>query len=523
MFALLSLPHELLIQILANLDAMALTRTCMTCKALRDVLRSSSELLCILQLHLDGLCDAGTSTGCSDLLIMVLERRRAWFEFGCTKSTKYETKHNCLAYELTGGVFATTDGDCLELKWLPTRNRTHGQQTIYSAGVSMRDLAMDPTQDLIVFLEDDAQIGQTLTLHIRTISTNAIHPRARDSPLQCNLHGRGFVRNVCVEVVRDRLVLYFSVALQPIYSRVLVWDWTTSELILDSPKSSLPRAIPFDFALLDSKFFLTAHPLDSGLISLYQLPRSGAGSGAILLANLHLPSISMGTTVARIDTHSGPLEAGPLPGVAFMEKDENRLHAFTIVYRHSGLMDPEGSQSVMSMDLFVHQRVFMKYCRSCTGVHRDILWDEWGPSNTRMLRPSSIPTHWQRYIHGQHVVYPLFSRPGVSYSVKMLDFSLAAVLNANGIDLTPSPSSSSTTSESAFGHVTLMPPSTISAMDEPYFLDIVETHLPCVTLERQFKASYAGYMVYENGVVGINIGDDENLQLDVYALQLSTG
>jgi hypothetical protein len=77
-------------------------------------------------------------------------------------------------------------------------------------------------------------------IHIRTISTNAIHPLAQQSPLQLftahpvteELHGTA-IDTATLQIARNTVALYFlSSTHKP---RVLIFDWTTSELILVRP------------------------------------------------------------------------------------------------------------------------------------------------------------------------------------------------------------------------------------------------------------------------------------------------
>ena len=53
---------------------------------------------------------------------------------------------------LVGGAFATTDGHRFEVVWPKSGHDKIKKPT----GFSVRDFAMDPTQDLIAFMDDDA-------------------------------------------------------------------------------------------------------------------------------------------------------------------------------------------------------------------------------------------------------------------------------------------------------------------------------------------------------------------------------
>lgn len=61
----------------------------------------------------------------------------------------------CRAYELVAGMFCKT-GDDLVCAWLPSANAEGRSLVLGDIGLRVvRDFAMDPTQDLIVFVQDD--------------------------------------------------------------------------------------------------------------------------------------------------------------------------------------------------------------------------------------------------------------------------------------------------------------------------------------------------------------------------------
>ncbi|KAF8196413.1 hypothetical protein BJ912DRAFT_110485 [Pholiota molesta] len=363
---LFDLPRELWMQIFSNLDAISLAQCAMTCKHIYETFKSSSQLLYIVQLHLDGLKDAGNSTPHSELIQHLLRHRNAWLSLTPRARLEYvalEMKHSCRAYEFVGGVFADTDRRHLEIVWLPTSNS--GSRTLRRtlSGMSVRDFAMDPTQDLIVLLEDKAipsllMPTRTLRVHIRTLSTNDTHPLARQSPLCFTLPpdpvNSIVIYSAVLQIARNILTLYFCT--QPrIQPCVHIWDWTTSSLLVDcsTPFDPLLSSLPYDFGLLDSTFCFTTRQAGSGSIRLYELGRPPVAHGPIHLATLRLPPTRSGNYIYVITAHAGPIEANPLPHTPFMMNDEDRLHVFTIVY-------PQSENT--SLNMFVHQRVFTKYC-----------------------------------------------------------------------------------------------------------------------------------------------------------------
>ncbi|KAF9477679.1 hypothetical protein BDN70DRAFT_94996 [Pholiota conissans] len=525
-----SIPEDILIEILSYLDGVSLVRSAMTCRTLRNVLRNSSRLTYILQLCYDGLSDAGTSKNHADLLTSLLERRRAWFALDWNIYSRFRMKGTFTAYELAAGCFASTERNTFSLLRLASRRNPNMVKFMRPIGIAY-DFAMDPTQDLIVFLDSRASLppqtnDRIFHLYISRVSKNDTPSSVRRSrSLRCVVERNRNVEDIEFQVERDRVWLFFCKAGEPCYPRVLMWNLTTCELLLDytfsTHFSSLPKPLELSFALLDTCFCFVTHPGVFGSIWLYKLPQPGTSvSNLTLLAKLHLPMTSLGTTVTSISTHTSPSEKYPIPGMTFMPNDDDRLHAFTIKYRHCHIANAAGNPIVMPMNLFVHQRVLVKYCLQqqetlYNDIPLEVPWEEWGPKNTRILCPSFIDPEWNRYVHGQHVVCPGNPHPEFnngSFSVEILDFSIAAVLTAMGVDITPSSHSSLT---SSIGGV-LMPPSIIFAKQIPFFRTDVLTYLPCVIVERKFGFPYTGYMIFEDGIAGIHILRDDNIHFDVY-------
>ncbi|KAF8169636.1 hypothetical protein BJ912DRAFT_999277, partial [Pholiota molesta] len=510
------IPQELQVHILSNLDAVSLIRCAMTCKSIYDVLESSSLLVYTIQLHLDGLKDGGTTIPYPDLIGSLARRRQAWLSPERIEPVTLYTQDDCRAYELAGGAFASTSENRLEILWLPTSNGVKGctlQEA--SMGISVRDFTMDPTQDLIILLEDTGtpSITSAHAIHIRAISSTAIHPLAKQSPLQFTGPFGDLataINYTVLQIARDIVALYYrNVLLEP---RVLIWDWITSELILDSTISFDPflRRLEYNFGLLDSTYCFATDPSNVGSIRLYKLDRAhDVTAPAIHLATLYLPRTSPGTTILRISSHAGPIEANSVPYGAFIINDDDRLHVFTAIYQHR--IGDSDIWRVRPLVLFLHQRVFAQYAhRALTSpCPLDIVWEEWGPLNTMFTcQISCNSSRWIRYIHGQRYVLPASGRninddahmTNPSRYVDVLDFSLTAVLSAKGVltklRATPSPNKKPRTP---------LPSSIISVEDVPFFVDDVETHLPCLISTLDFTQVHEAYMIHDDGIIGLNV------------------
>jgi hypothetical protein len=109
-----------------------------------------------------------------------------------------------------------------------------------------------------------------------------------------------------------------------------------------------------------------------------------------------------------------------------------------------------------------------------------------------------------RYIHGQRAIFSEGETGGRSTSVKIMDFSRAAVSFAKGLPpVRSSASSSPWIRRRKPGTLSLS--STIRTRDIPVFVDDVETHLPCVTSVLQLERTNEMYMIYADGFVGAKV------------------
>lgn len=109
--------------------------------------------------------DSGDATTAhSERLYALRERSQAWRNLEWKNVTKLDIRGPSTAYELVGGVFAKTNGRDMLFSWLP-RARTPGHTIHYEdVGMQLRDFALDPTQDLVVLLEED-NVYAILLLH----------------------------------------------------------------------------------------------------------------------------------------------------------------------------------------------------------------------------------------------------------------------------------------------------------------------------------------------------------------------
>ncbi|KAF8905740.1 hypothetical protein CPB84DRAFT_1771078 [Gymnopilus junonius] len=251
-----------------------------------------------------------------------------------------------------------------------------------SPEIPFGDFSIDPTQDLLVFLQNDAR-GQ---VHLRTLSTNESHPGAQEHVLNFLISSDPDsvvrIRKAFLHIASNVLALF--IVHWHNARRLLIWDWHNGALIYDSGEDFGPN-IQY-FSLLNRSSFVLTSNLDS-----------------VLAACLHLPPIKSPKYVYRLSVDSGMIQAEPAEGSLFFTSPDSHILAFSITYADFDIPHDSGH----SYELFVHNHTLLKYIQNYSAAldgnateaesrPLSVHWDEWGEHNTRLL-PCPEPMFWSRY------------------------------------------------------------------------------------------------------------------------------
>ncbi|TBU44170.1 hypothetical protein BD309DRAFT_990477 [Dichomitus squalens] len=425
----LGLPGELLVECLKHLDWEDLVRCKQVSKRLRDVVNDSLELQYRIELGADGLVEGlGCTYTTAERLQLLLQRRARWRYLDWSRIVPISAPGLCQAYELVDGVFASSMGNDffgsrhLELTWLPTSTQEARKIEREDLGIRIRDFAIDPSQDLMALvLADDVT---SMTIHLRTISRNEPHPKARIPELRATVPQ---VRNCFVQIVDDVIGAFFWFH----GPGLVIWNWRTGKKVVDCVGVNLPTGT-YDFAFISSRAYIVTVTMQYGSIEVYTF--SGGDEDAETLSNtvpqspslgdrllptrvaiFRLPPTKPGQDLRRFLTHSAPFVANPTPGRVFEVSRDARVHMMCLYYGdHAG-----------SYHLFLHNRFLLAHIPpgigsgavgKVTAVAKE--WDEWGPDNARFVnwiahfqwlrRTLQLTTQspCARYLHGERVIFP---------------------------------------------------------------------------------------------------------------------
>ena len=181
---------------------------------MNDVIKSSLELQYHIELVADGLeGGVGCSLSTAERFKLLIERRERWRNIDWKDVQQVPLYNHCQAYELTHGVFAISRGfgsRHLSLTTLPTSSQPARQVETEDLGMSIRDFAMDPSQDVVAFVAFEfhgtgwvliavAMVSTnhvfrslhaySITVHMRTLSDNKPHPKAACPRLETPVSG----------------------------------------------------------------------------------------------------------------------------------------------------------------------------------------------------------------------------------------------------------------------------------------------------------------------------------------------
>ncbi|KAF8190667.1 hypothetical protein K438DRAFT_1831422 [Mycena galopus ATCC 62051] len=417
--SLKDIPPEILCEILGFLDPKSLLLCSTACKLWHGMVKSSPELQYTIELWADGMTrgSSGVLTR-AETLKALHDRRQAWRKLEWTSKTivEIESLGLCRAYELVAGVFAQQQQgpDFVAISLSGIVDDPQKARAIHSVEIdlqSFRDLAIDPTQDLLVrFYTPTDELAY---LECCTISSHEPHPLAARSILTFSLD-RDPIGFFSIQIADDVIGIFFPES--PF--NFALFNWRAGLTITEAADDEDEPLLVTEFHLLSSRSYLFAHASfgtgrEAGQIDIVTFDGDCTDSPTHV-ATLKLPELLPPTRVINMIIQAGPFCAKPISGTPFSKSNDKRIYMFLISY-NSDSAPPKWCR------LFVHYRWLHDYvldhvCEK-TGV-TVVPWNEWGPRNSRMLLGENH--QWNRHVHGERVAIPCENR----WFVQILDFGI---------------------------------------------------------------------------------------------------
>ncbi|PCH45032.1 hypothetical protein WOLCODRAFT_145295 [Wolfiporia cocos MD-104 SS10] len=479
---LLSLPQELLIEILIHLPLSALAACRLTSRALDTLIVNDVLLQYSIELRAAGVIDNPSSPfPIHERLRLLKERERAWSRVevadSCTVDVLYRPS---TIYDLTGGVFLLGESlsntglhgrrgtDALRFVHLPSllsQAHTRGDDSDSGEDAWARiipeaatiDIGLSVQEhDLVAvvtktYLQRDA-LDRTISIdvHLLQLSTGKKHPAVSQPVLHvCDILHGGSHFSVSVEISGDRMGVLFN------SSRILlgffeqndptvfhVYNWKTGALLLTrTPENSAYSS--FCFLAPD---VIVLPDVAEGTLELCYLdaaPHDGQPRELQAACALALPRLSASCTMLKIWCRSEPnpmgaTSAGPLhTAQPFSADPAQAIVLFSVL-----VLSPEAE--FRTLTLIVHRSsllarmppapsVSQSACDPCEQgqaappVLVPVPWTEWGPSVSRWFDMDDIATRWITVTCGQRLVRMADTAPA---PIEVLDFNPLAVRRA---------------------------------------------------------------------------------------------
>ena len=113
----------------------------------------------IIELNANGMETTSYTLPHVDLLQKLRDHLKAWEQLDHKKFRVIPSGDfgECRAYELVAGTFSTSNGSNLLVIWLPSATHDGRVLSRETIGLFVRDFAIDPTEDIIVYLEDGSK------------------------------------------------------------------------------------------------------------------------------------------------------------------------------------------------------------------------------------------------------------------------------------------------------------------------------------------------------------------------------
>ncbi|KAF8502684.1 hypothetical protein F5888DRAFT_1112443 [Russula emetica] len=434
MSTVLSLPEELVIEILLKGDHTMLLTCQRVCRTFNVIIKDSLALQYIISLATCGMQDnlsMALCQGTAERLQRLREHEAAWREIAwsdggvithaaaCDLPTAISGSVLAFLKQYDGGSGNLENGDRLFLLRIPSRLRGIPGETWELKGLGqMSNLCIDAAQDLLLFYRAG-------NLHVRALSSGKVHPAILHSGAFDMGMGTSEVAETPV-VCCDHLAAIvhehaWSQATPIIKGTVIVWNWRAGNqvAVLRPRFARLGRDIAF---LDETHLLIPASAADSTLrpgqnydiiLVVYKFEKSSQQTVAPIPYCFHIAlSVRTGLTTFRqvrisVNTasFSPPTDSSSSSSSSrgyFYVDPKDRIITLEIT-DNNWMQSME--ETAETAELYIPARTFLAYIAahppaafvssesasprpvaSASGPVVDVPWEEWGPYGARLVR-----------------------------------------------------------------------------------------------------------------------------------------
>jgi len=441
--SLSALPMELVIDILSALDFRSLLTCRRVCRLFHMLVHDCTALQYCIELAVAGMEDGPpSSVSAAERLNRLRQYKAAWDSLKWVRDETIDMSGHL--WELYGGVLAQYDsvGQSLNFRQLPSDSRGIECQvwSVEILGTRLRDFAMDPSQDLLVLIENPKGTNWGISrdelrfscIHFRNLRTGEAHPSARLATITHEQDTPDALVKYTLQVSGDHIGILFH---HQGGNELLIVEWKTGQVKMrvfgDEIRSfafltdqhvmiAVLSAMGSHLLVMDFKHA----PERPGRVSLEDVGNSQG------VSSFYFPRLSYASTIIEITIRSDPAPSWtPHPNlqIPFFTARDSRLYVITIWV--------ENHAQMLSVVLFVPSSTLISRLNDGRfGDHHP--WEEWGPRGTRMIPSPGHSFVWVCYVFGTKFV--VHRQLGTTPSIQVYDFNHLALQQALGSDNVPS-------------------------------------------------------------------------------------
>ncbi|KAI0312459.1 hypothetical protein OF83DRAFT_1146144 [Amylostereum chailletii] len=446
---LLSLPSELIAEILSSLPFQDVFRCKRTCRALDDIVRGSAQIQYRMHLGIDGLeDDHNPGLSYADRLELLQRRETAWSNMEPQSVVKIPS----IPFE-SSGIYDFTGGACVLGTRLSqgVRPTTSGYAYVDLPSLGEEDKPMkwranDVGEEVVdiglCIYEHDLSAVLTskpegdgpaddisYRIHLLSFSTGRPHPSASQPVVFVTSQSRSLGHvNVAIEIVGDYLALMITYpwargfGVDTFY--LLNWRKGDAHRIRVTPSNT------YGFFVFLTDRIMVFPDMDEETLELMEIVDGVDGGPPTLrvLRKLALPTFAPETTIIRLSARGEPNPIGSCPRKAnpasasrpFRDSPSEALILFHLLTQ----VDNPTQLEMHTFTFVTHRSTLVAQVPIAPMIEEPstVPWEEWGPHGTRWFESDEAATRWITMAAGQRYVY-LSNVEGGHSPIRVCDFN----------------------------------------------------------------------------------------------------
>ncbi|KAF9512456.1 hypothetical protein BS47DRAFT_1363133 [Hydnum rufescens UP504] len=389
-------PAEIVLKVLEYLDGRDLARCRMVCRSLKERVDRNSATLYTFRLAMHDYKDtAQTSYDLFPTAALRLQRLEQYFtgwehlDHVQQEPIKLPRSRDSESAQLSGGLYAykyTRKGrNTLGFVELPSRiHETRVITWSHEDAFDVAAFAMVRSEDLLVLLEVDSE--RNGNLHLRTLSSNKPHPKARCPILVLDHAIYGSGTRAVIQILGDSIAVHGG--------DLMVWNWHSGDVLYPAAGHLNRGAL---LCLVEPKMLLISHfdNDESESLAVYEV----FNSDLRLLVSLELP-------VLTVNGHQAQLRILMKREIPLLNQATSSLTPFDTsnarVLHFDAIAEVEETEK--EFDLFVPVSTIVRYARSRgPGASELMKWSEWSPNRSLLI--ASPKSRWYSQVYGSRFAY----------------------------------------------------------------------------------------------------------------------